>query len=256
MATIPVLLAERATRAQRTDIVVIGSSLMAYAVPVSGHGATSLLGDQRSHRRVAERRMTETSLLNALDLAIAQHSSLVLLEANPLLVDFGDQSRRRSCDGIQHMIRNTIAAERRRVPEAFRTLFQLPLVYSFSSDPPNLASKHVISPTIIRELYPLTIRAPCDEPRLEAAVARAKAQGTQVVLVLPPRSPDADRLLGPKVTSELGRRVQELADRLGIDVFAAEGQWPNEEFVDTAHLNIIGRGHFRRALRQWWASRQ
>lgn len=256
LAAVPVLLVERTAQRQRSDIVVIGSSLIAYAVPATGQGATSLLGDQRSHRRIATRRLTENDLLAAFEQAISQHTALVFIEVNPLLVDFADQLRQRPCDALPSLIKNYVVTERRRVPEAFAQLAGLPLAYGYEGDPPNLQSTHSMTDAVMRSMYPLTVREPCYEPELASAVRRAKAQGTLVVLVLPPRSPDADLLLGSKLTSKIRDRAMALARRLEVPIFVIDGNWPNEEFVDAAHLNDIGRAHFLRELRQRWAGAQ
>jgi hypothetical protein len=256
MAAVPVLVVEHTARTAHSDIVVIGSSMMAYAVPATGQGATSLLGDQRSHRRIAANRMTESDLIANLAQAISQHTALVFIEVNPLLVDFADQLRQRPCDGLRPLIKNYLVAERRRVPEAVAQLAGLPLTYGFAGDPAKLESKHAITDAVIRRIYPFTVREPCYERELASAVARAKAQGTVVVLVLPPRSPDADLLLGSKLTTQLRDRAMALAGRLEVSIFVIDGNWPNEEFVDAGHLNRIGRAHFLRVLRQKWASTQ
>jgi hypothetical protein len=256
MAAAPVLLVERIAQTQRSDIVVIGSSLMAHAVPATGQGATSLLGDQRSHRRIATRRLTENDLLGYFEQAISQHTALVFIEVNPLLVDFADQLRQRPCDGLRPLVKSYVVATRRRVPESFAQLAGLPLSYGYAGDPANLDSPHSMTDAVMRSMYPLRVREPCFEPELAAAISRAKAQGTAVVLVLPPRSPDADLLLGSKLTSQLRDQAMALAARLEIPLVVIDGNWHNEEFVDAAHLNVIGRQHFLRELRQRWASTQ
>jgi hypothetical protein len=95
----PVMLRDRAEARSRSDIVVIGSSLTAYAVPETGGGAASLLGDGRPHRRFAALRITERQVLARLERAINQRAATILLEINPLLVDFADRPYQRPCDG-------------------------------------------------------------------------------------------------------------------------------------------------------------
>ncbi len=250
----PAVLADRAARAQRSPVVAIGSSLLAYAIPVAGQGPTSLLGDGRSHHRIAVRRITEAELLSRLAVAIEQRPAVVLLEANPLLFDFADEAHRRPCDGWPYRVQGALAAGQRQVADAYRRLAGRPLMFAYSGDPPNLAAAQFIGAAEIARRYPIVLRAPCDEPRLRALLARARAQATRVVLLLPPRSPVADRLLGAAVTRDLRRRAELLASRLHVELFAPPGPWRNGEFVDAAHLNRVGRAHFLAELQRWWAA--
>jgi hypothetical protein len=252
----PVAMVDRAARAQRGDIVVIGTSIMAYAVPATGTGTTSLLGDERPHIRIAWRRMTESQMLGQLEEAIDQRRALVLVEVNPFLFDFADRAYQRPCDGVAHMVRTHISDTQRRVPAAYRELAGREPTYAMTGEPPNLAAAHALKPERTSRIYPLALRAPCEEARLAAAVAQARAQGTRVVLVLPPRSPDGDRLLGTAAATELRNRATALATRIGVELIVPEGNWPNDEFVDTAHVNLAGRAHFLRDLRRWWATAQ
>jgi hypothetical protein len=247
----PVLWVDRTSRATDSDIIVIGSSLMAYAVPVSGGGSDSLLGDGRSHSRIAIRGLMETTLLARLEKAIAMRPELIFVEANPLLVDFAYRANQRTCDGWSYPVRTYLAVQRNRVLIAYRGLRGIEGVYA--GEPDDLAAPHAIDPAEVRLLYPITIRAMCDEARLAALVAQARKQATRIILVLPPRSPDADRLLGTAVASDLRNQTLQLAARLGVEVFAPAGSWRNDEFTDLAHVNSRGRAHFLEDLRAWWA---
>lgn len=249
-----VVLADRSSRAKQGDIIVLGSSLMAYAVPFSGGGADSLLGDGRSHVRIATAGMTEPALLARVEQAIARQPAILFIEANPLLVDFANQTNQRPCDGWSHPARTSVAAQQRRVLDAARQLRGRPPSGVYQGDPDDIAAAHAIDRDEVRRRYPLTIRAMCDEARLAALVTEARQKGTRIVLVLPPRSPDADALLGAAVTSDLRTRTEQLAERLGVEVFAPEGPWRNDEFTDLAHVNVRGRAHFLKDLRAWWAS--
>lgn len=249
-----VVLADRSSRARDSDIIVLGSSLTAYAVPGSGGGAGSLLGDGRNHVRIATAALTEPALLARIEQAIARQPAVLFIEANPLLVDFANQTNQRPCDGWSHPARTHVAAEQKRVLDAFRRLRGQSPSGVYEGDPDDIAAAHAIDRDEVRRRYPLTIRAMCDEARLAALVTQARRQGTRVVLVLPPRSPDADALLGVAVTSDLRSRTEQLATRLGVEVFAPEGPWRNDEFTDLAHVNVRGRAHFLKDLRAWWAS--
>lgn len=254
LAVGPVLWVDRHARAENSDIIVLGSSLMAYAVPVSGGGSDSLLADGRAHVRIATAGLAEPALLARLEQAVAMRPALILVEANPLLVDFANQARQRPCDGWSYPARTWLAAQQKRVLDAYRRLRGRPVSGVYEGDPDDVAAAQAIDPQEVRTRYPIAIRAMCDEARLVGMVAQARKQDTRIVLVLPPRSPAADRLLGAAVTSELRRRTELLAARLGVEVFAPDGPWPNDEFTDLAHVNLRGRAHFLKDLRAWWAT--
>lgn len=251
----PVLWVDRFTPAEESDIIVLGSSLMAYAVPVSGGGSDSLLGDGRRHVRIATAGLAEPALVARLEKAIAMRPALILVEATPLLVDFANQANQRPCDGWSYPARTYLAVQQKRVLDAYRQLRGRPAHGVYEGDPDDIAAAHAIDSDEVRKRYPITIRALCDEARLTALVAQARQQATRIILVLPPRSPDADRLLGAAVPSELRNRTLQLATRLGVEVFAPDGPWPNDEFTDLAHVNLRGRAHFLEDLRAWWATR-
>ena len=249
----PVIRNDRTIANEHSDVVVIGSSLMAYAVPETGGGTGSLLGDGRTHRRLATLRISERQLIANLERAIDQRARTIFIEVNPLIVDFGDHPYQRPCDGWTYAARTWLAEAQWRVIDAYRSLRGKAPQDDYTGDPNNIAATHSGDGAEVRRLDPLVLRNPCDQPRLAAAVARAKALGTKVVLILPPRSPDGDRRLGPQVTQELASRADALSQRLGIPLFAPRDAWSNDEFVDLAHLNLAGRAHFQQDLRRWWA---
>lgn len=236
-------------------IVAIGSSLTAYGIPPStADPAQSLLGDGRAHRRIAAGRITEPQLLAALDHALDEAPALILLEANPLLVDFADRARQRPCDGWAFRLRHALADSQRRIIEAWRAARGRPPAFIYTADPRNIDSPYAPDPAVTARTYPFLVRSPCDLPRLAAAAARARAQGTRLVLVLPPRSMYAARLLGPARVRALEARATALASELGVPLFITPGDWPNSRFIDKAHMNLAGRAAFLTALRRWHAS--
>jgi hypothetical protein len=71
--------------------------------------------------------------------------------------------------------------------------------------------------------------------------------------VLPPRSIFASARIGAATEAALDARAKALAGDLGVALFAPPSPWPNSEFIDSAHVNAIGRQHFLAALKLWWA---
>ena len=73
----------------------------------------------------------------------------------------------------------------------------------------------------------------------------------QVVLLAPPRSEAAADYLGEEATKNLESHVRDVANRLDLPVFMPQSFWPNEFFVDQAHLNRRGRQRFCAELAEW-----
>ena len=95
-------------------------------------------------------------------------------------------------------------------------------------------------------------RGAVSEDELVAMVARARRQGSRIILVLPPVSPAGVALMGAGQQRELATSAQGLARRLGVPLFSPDGPWSNSEFIDQGHVNSAGRHHFLSSLRRWW----
>jgi hypothetical protein len=220
-------------------------------VPESG----SLLGDGRPYRRFAKERITERETLALIGQALDARVRLIFVEANPLLFDFAFAARQRPCDGWKAAARAFVIDQRDRLRAAYHQS-SLPAVQTADPDPELMDARHRIDMAVVETSYPLLLRAPCEPARLKALADRARALGACIVLFLPPRSPFATARIGRSTDAALRTDAQQLAERLGVELFAPADAWSDDEFVDAAHVNATGREHFLAALRHWWATRQ
>jgi hypothetical protein len=76
------------------------------------------------------------------------------------------------------------------------------------------------------------------------------------MFILPVRSKVARRHLGDRQAIEVRRRAHRLVDELGVRLFAPMGPWPDNLFIDHAHLNGAGRARLQSEFRQWWAGQR
>lgn len=230
------------------EVAVIGSSLSAYAIPESG---TQLAPGGARHWRIGIALPGEPDLLELLERAVAERPSLILLEANALVARFALDPRRGTCASPAGKLRQAAKRVHVRAVDALRRLFGARASLDGMGEPAQLDRPQTIDQALLKASYPLTIRPPCDEPRLQVSVRRAQAQGTRVVLIAPPRSPIGERWLGPAQSRAARAEMQALAARLGVPLFEPAGPWPDAQFVDHAHLNARGRAQFVAALRGW-----
>lgn len=229
-------------------VAVIGSSLSAYAIPESG---AELAPGGAQHWRIGIALPGEPELLELLETAVAERPRLILLEANPFVARFALDPRRGTCTPPTGELRHAAKRAQIRAVDALRRLFGARSSLEGMGEPAGLNRPQTIDQALLKASYPLTIRPPCDEPRLTAAVRRAQAQGTRVVLIAPPRSPTGERWLGPVQSQAVSAEIRGLAARLGVPLFEPNRPWPDAEFTDHAHLNARGRAQFAAFLRTW-----
>ena len=238
------------------DVVVIGTSLVHRAIPAQG-GPEELLPGYGPHLRIGLAASSRAEILELLDHAVAEDVRLVLLEVNPLVFAFSSHSANLDCPTLACISRNFAALERRRYSAGMRHMLGLP------------TSEQIRMDRAIAEPMPYHW-APSDQPlrseRLEfhaagnadiaEAVWRARENGTQIALLLPPRSPEAERLMPDGQPEELAARARALAQWLSVPLFAPREGWGKAEFVDRAHMSREGRDRFLRELRAWWEAAQ
>jgi hypothetical protein len=229
-------------------VAVIGSSLSAYALPESGQNIAPSSG---KHWRIGIALPAEPQLLELLESAVAERPRLILLEANPFVTRFALDPRRGTCASPAGKLRQAAKRTQVRSVDGLRRLFGARSSLEGMGEPAGLDRPQTIDQALLKASYPLAIRPPCDEPRLLAAVRRAQAEGTRVVLIAPPRSPTGERWLGPVQSQAASAEMREMAARLGVPLFEPAGPWLDAGFNDHAHLNAQGRAQFVAALRTW-----
>ena len=234
-------------------VIVIGSSLMRHAVPPLGEGADSLLGDGRAHARLAVSSITESQTVALLGLVLKTGAQTVLIEANPLAFDFAssapvpDQGRIRPVVVMQSILDLSMQA---RAP-LFGLLYSLQL----TEEAQQLDAAFLVQPNVLAKNYPLHLRNPADPKALEAVLKTATTKGVSLILIAPPRSQLAANAMGTQATETLRQHFQALARRLDLPLFQPSAVWPNDHFIDAAHMNRRGRARFMQELAQWWAHR-
>ena len=241
-------------RFRNFDIAVIGSSIMLYAVPEYGRGGNSLLGDGRSHRRVSYSAVSEEQSLLVLRRAIEDGVKIAFVEANPFIFEFAASPRH--CGELDRPLRHLLKQRQIEMVDAFRALAGRPLRFGNMNEPVTMSGQQHIDLSKMRSFYPLRFDGPCYPGKLRNLVRTAKLKGTRIILILPPRSPAAEALLGRQASDEVTLRARKLAADMGLELFIPAGPWSNGEFIDQAHLNGLGRRHFLIAIRQWWQTSQ
>lgn len=237
------------------EIAIIGSSLSKSAFAPTGSGAESVLADGRSHRRYGISNPSPELLEDMLELAVDDRVQTVLLEARPFVFLTNSQI---SCGGLAcdffGMLPNVFSL-RWGFRERYRQLAGLPDVpNNFESgvleyqriDAPHQPRKN------LGALYPLTFPGKAPSARLAMLVKRAKENGTQIILMMPPRSMTASEYIGEEQIQELRQESARFADALGLDLFMPLGEWEDDLFVDTAHLRRGGRNRLQAELQSWW----
>jgi hypothetical protein len=239
----------RAALAQ-ADIVVLGSSLLHHALPPT-EAAASLLGDARRHQRIGVSGISEEELLQLTGLALQGRASLLLLEANALLrdADAADTSCLRL--GWLDALRAFIGQKQVELARSVRIAIGWVPVGHPAGETAGLDTRRAITPEQVARNYPMRLRAPRCRSELDRLVDAARRQGKQLMLVLPPRSFTAQAAMGAAQAAELENGAARLAAELGMPLFHPARAWPDDAFVDYAHMNRTGRERFVRELRQW-----
>ena len=230
----------------------IGSSLLDYAVPETGVGESSLLGDGRRHRRIGIDNISEHEEMVLGERALDDGARVILIDIDPLLFNYAQYAQKRACYSPGLSLRIALKDRQTAITDALRAEFGLRGQYDGVAEPGNLGFHQLIDFHAAASDYPLAFQPPCFGARLEAMVARARRQGSRIILVLPPVSPAGVALMGAGQQRELATSAQGLARRLGVPLFSPDGPWSNSEFIDQGHVNSAGRHHFLSSLRRWW----
>lgn len=237
-------------------VVVIGSSLMAHAVASHGDGNDSLLGDGRAHVRWALGAISEAQTLQLVAGALQRGARTVLVEVHPLAFDFAFATRASEFQPLT--LANDFRRQSRQAASGLRHLLKLspppaPLQATLFPEPGNLDRLFRVSPRMLALFYPLHLREPADPMAWAALVQRARQQNAAIILLAPPRSRSAADSMGPAAGEALQRHLAARAQELGVPMFQPGPVWPDDHFVDHAHMNRRGRARFMQELARWRA---
>lgn len=110
----------------------------------------------------------------------------------------------------------------------------------------------------IRELAlipPATIHPPQDLAAIIDVLALASRQGLDIVWVAMPRPETTVTYLGPTFEIAFSGQLQAFASAFNAKVWRPAIFWPNELFIDRAHMNAAGRARFMSELRRYGVTR-
>lgn len=246
-------------------VVVIGSSLMMYAVPPFGSGGNSLLGDSRDHVRLALSTITEQQTIGLLKRVLASPAERVFVEIHPFCFDFAFQTRRdgifqqtRLHDLVDRIRKSSVHSRRelgRRSGWSSDTQDQHSIKETITHEPTRLDEAFHITSRSLGQVYPLHLRTPRHLGKLEKLLELAKERDIEIVLVAPPRSQTAVDYLENESTEALKKHIQDVAEQLDLPLFHPARCWPDEYFIDQAHMNRRGRKRFCNELAKWSSER-
>jgi len=242
--------------------VVIGSSLMKCAVPNIGSAEQSLLGDKRDHVRLALGGITESQTIALLERVLTFPTKRVFVEIHPLCVDFARQTRgiswtfpRQWVDRIRTFSANSRRELGTRYQRFSETRLRSPVRLLMTSEPRKLDAAFQVSISRLRETYPIHMRSPRELGRLKQLLSLAKDRHIDIALIAPPRSETALNYMGIDSARSLERHFHDLARQLELPLFQPARSWPDEYFIDQAHMNRRGRKRFCNELAKWSSER-
>ncbi|MGZ0172149.1 MAG: hypothetical protein ACKVHE_21615 [Planctomycetales bacterium] len=242
-------------------VVVIGSSLMMYAVPGAESGEQSLLGDGRGHIRLGVGSITESQTITLLERVLESQAECIFIEIQPLGMDLAHVTRREQ--GIRRtflhelidQIRTFSLNSRRELGTRSGWRTKTPLRssahWSMTSEPSGLDAVFNIPRNSLERNYPIRRRPPAELGRLNRLLSLAKNRNTDVIMIAPPRSQTAVDYMGTARSISLEEHFQNLAEQLDVPLFQPARCWPDEYFIDQAHMNRRGRKRFCNELARW-----
>lgn len=234
------------------EVAVIGTSLVHRAIPATGKPG-ELLPGRGAHFRIGLAAPSREEILLLVEQASEAGVGTVLIEANPLIFTLSGHTANLHCNSLSCRVRYRVAQERRKLAAGARALLGMP-----SADEIRLIN--ALGEPVERQWAYSTgpMRGESftfhelDNADIVETIARTKARGVEIILLLPPRSPSAELLLPEGQAQELASRAEALSEELDVPLFAPHEGWSDADFVDRAHMSRQGRERFLRELREWW----
>ncbi|MXO71881.1 hypothetical protein [Alteraurantiacibacter buctensis] len=239
------------------QIAVIGSSQSKYAFAkhagrdTEDGTSSSLLGDGRSHFRIGLPAISEAEAVALVEQAAAERAELILLEVWPFIYELPSLHAARRCDQPARRLRVWLKERQHQQTDVVARLIGRATSTDDGGEPPDIDRRTPEHFAATARSYGLVMRGPCDMDRLARAVRGAQSGGSRIILVAPPRSTTAERLLGADQVQALDNAARDLARRLAVPLFAPEGPWPDDLFISIGHLSGSGRAQLQSRLRDW-----
>lgn len=241
-------------------IVVIGSSLMRHAFPEQGP-ARAPIGDGQTYVRFAVSGLVEHKALDLVDLVLKGPTKVILIEINPIAFDFAFEERDQreiwpfSPLWVLKKLRGFSDQARLGLRAVVDTFGGAEPVTQQMTAPARPDHPFFVDKDLLARLYPLFLRPPREVERLRLQIARAREKGIEIVLLAPPRSTTAASYIGKDASKQIQLHLAAVAEKFGLPLFQPAFAWPDNLFVDQAHLNRTGASRFQQELAAWWRPR-
>ena len=234
------------------EVALVGSSLIAHAVPEKGVGYP--FGEDVRFRRAARNGMSEREAIELSEAAVSDGLGVIFLEVDPFIKSMRTSRPVGECGLPSDSFRSRIWAARQRYVDAARTLTGFRQIREIAGEPDGLDRAQSIDAEQINQIYPPILHEPHCRERLNNLAETANAKDVELVLVLPPRSRFSSDMLGNEFNADLTTRAKKLAEEIDASLLVMSGVWPDSHFIDHAHLNQQGRDRFLQELRDWWSA--
>ena len=232
------------TRLSGYDTLLIGTSLMRYAVPNAQDSAAAQIFGKGRYLRLGVSSANEAAMLDLARASIATKPKLLFIEINPLITRFAFDAA--GC-GPEYQL-SAVAEFVRRTA---RTSLRGKNLLEPASQDPQLTTTAQPDPEVMARNYPLIFPPLCYGAQWQAL---AQATGdTRIILVAMPRSAHAREVIGASDMARFDRAAADLAAQLHLLLFVPDvaNTWPDSYFTDLAHMNSRGSAAFLTALAAW-----
>lgn len=237
-----------------TPVVIIGSSMTGYAVPLRPP-PEGVLGDGRAHARWQTGAITEARTLELLEGALDAGAQTVLVEANAFASSRAAARRARDRH-LAGQLDLALSDMTDRLQTALFTLRGRPAQPVNRREPDLSPRPWYPERENLTAMFPAPLTSPEDPARLTAALDRARAQGTEVVFFEPPRPASVVAAQTPEGYAALMQHLHAFANGYGSTFISFGNDWPDTLFRDRGHMNADGRARFLRELPQAWKERR
>lgn len=222
-------------------IAFVGTSLTRNATPINGmsHG--------KSSKRFALSSMSEHEILSITEhLLSGGMLELAMIELRPLALDFD-----RASENPMAYVRSFFKSQRNHVNRGFwEILGGYP--YSFEWEDPNFLktgeegyqAPPELNLSAFEKNFPLRPKFPREIERFKRLLEKAQSANIKLVFVDFPRAQSAMDRLGPKQLEAMDAHKKDFAAAFDIEIWTPAQVWPDDHFIDHAHMSFKGRQRF------------
>jgi len=236
------------------DIVFVGSSVMAHAIPQYAGPETAIISG-KTHFRVGLAGARQQELIDLLEDAIAQQPELVVIEINPFLLEFNEAH-------ALHQPHPDILGEATRLLALARSNARGRLKPLVGTDNRRAVAVGIVDAppgpqdySQAQRIYPIRLLPLAPDPALTEQLAAAEQRGVAVAFMLPPRSAAGTEMVGPETSRALAANAQTFAQTTQSELIDFGSGWDDELYVDFGHFNNVGRDRFIERFNRWYAER-